>query len=247
MVKWQARYPKAPHPFVLGLSLNSGGQVSAGEKLSLGVTLLGRATGTIPYWVHVLQAAGEQGLGPQRVPLALETVHQECGPGDGDWALVYLPGETFEPQPAQHPKPPPVPNRVRLRLHTPLRVRRGGRHVSAQELAFHDLFRTLLRRLSMLSQFHGPGPLEGDPRTLVEIARGIAWQKTDWRWHDWQRFSARQGRRVPMGGVIGEALLDGNDLVFIWSLLWFGQWVHASRGASMGLGRYEIISEDAIS
>lgn len=43
-----------------------------------------------------------------------------------------------------------------------------------------------------------------------------------------------------MGGLVGSFALAGAALDRFWPLLWLGQWAHAGKGCSMGLGRYVL-------
>ena len=43
-----------------------------------------------------------------------------------------------------------------------------------------------------------------------------------------------------MGGVVGSFDLAGAALGPFWPVLWLGQWTHAGKGCSMGLGRYVL-------
>ena len=43
-----------------------------------------------------------------------------------------------------------------------------------------------------------------------------------------------------MGGLTGWFEVEGPGLEPFWPYLWLGQWTHAGRGCSMGLGRYVL-------
>ena len=60
------------------------------------------------------------------------------------------------------------------------------------------------------------------------------------RWHEWTRYSSRQDALLQMGGLLGEITVAGADLSPFWPYLWLGQWTHAGKGTSMGLGKYRI-------
>ena len=59
------------------------------------------------------------------------------------------------------------------------------------------------------------------------------------RWHDCERYSSRQKGRMAFGGMAGEAECEGPLASFLPSLL-FGQWTHAGKNATFGLGRDEV-------
>jgi hypothetical protein len=44
---------------------------------------------------------------------------------------------------------------------------------------------------------------------------------------------------MTLGGVVGEWVLEG-DLGPLAHWLWLGQWLHAGKNATMGMGRYSV-------
>ena len=43
-----------------------------------------------------------------------------------------------------------------------------------------------------------------------------------------------------MGGLLGNFEVQSNDIEDFWPYIWLGQWLHAGKGCTMGLGRYVI-------
>ncbi len=231
------RYTAAPHPYVL-VPEDRGGMIAVGETLALELTLLGHGNRHLPYVVHALHQAGQQGLGTDRGALELLEVAQA---DEGGWRSIYAPGGDFVPGPAVTPPPAPaVPRRVVVRFLTPLRLTHEGRLVSQDRFRFSLLFSSLLRRMSLLTAFHTDDPLETDFAGLTQAARAVELEGARLRWHEWARYSSRQDKLVQMGGLIGEIELDGAGLEPFWPYLWLGQWTHAGKGAVMGLGRYRV-------
>lgn len=237
--KMLRRYPAAPHPFLVAPDDKAAGEIGEGQLFHLPFRLFGQGNAHLPYVVHALQRAGGYGIGRGDGRFALEGVEQ-MGPG-GWQAIMPADDGGLAPAPAGPALVPPPPNdEVRLVMETPLRAKRAGALVGPQEFAFHDLFRTLLRRLSALCHFHGDQCLEVDFRGLVEQARGVVERTGALRWHEWTRYSSRQRTTMQMGGLLGEVTYAGPDLAPFWPLLWAGQWTHAGKAASMGLGRYRL-------
>jgi CRISPR-associated endoribonuclease Cas6 len=230
------RYTAAPHPYVL-IPDGHGGAVAENETVALEITLLGRGNQHLPYVIHALEQAGRRGLGKDRGALTLARVTQANGE---DWRFIYAPAGQLSPLPATVPVTPPCPERVTLRLITPLRLDSEEQLVSQDRFRFHHLFSSLLRRISLLTAFHTDHPLQTDFAGLTQAARAVALKDARLRWYDWARFSSRQDALIKMGGLVGEIELDGADLEPFWPYLWLGQWTHAGKGAVMGLGRYQI-------
>jgi len=230
------KYAAAPHPYVL-IPDDHGRAITAGETLTLDVHLFGHGNRHLPYVIHALNQAGQRGLGQDRGRLELLQVAQMDGE---DWPIIYTPGSPLSPTSPPIPATPPSPERLVLRLLTPLRLNSKGRLVSQNRFRFHHLFSSLLRRISLLTAFHADDPLETDFAGLSQAAHALELNNTRLRWHEWVRFSSRQGTLVKMGGLVGEIELAGANLESFWPYLWLGQWTHAGKGAVMGLGRYRI-------
>jgi hypothetical protein len=228
-------YPAAPHPFMLGIRPGQ-----TGSPYRLGLTLVGQAIRNLPYFVHALGEAGRQGLGRQRQPFELLEVRQAEGATLETWRTVYEPDQPLTLTRISSPQAPPAPERLTLRLETPLRLKRDERLVVPARFRFDDLFANLLRRLSLLSYFHTDQPLEVDFAALNERARAVPVLDPHLEWYDWTRYSSRQDRLMSMGGILGSFGLEGKALGALWPYLWVGQWTHAGKGATLGMGHYRI-------
>lgn len=232
------KYNAAPHPFVLDVQPNPEPQV-----FRLGLTLIGQAERQLPYLVHALQQAGRQGIGKRDNRLELQAIQQTDG--NGGIHPIWTAEQPLIPLPASIPVIPPPPERCRVQLETPLRLRREEHQVGPRDFGFADLFGTLLRRLSMLSYFHTDTPLETDFAGLMAQARSLVVKEAELAWHDWTRYSSRQDTTMQMGGLTGSFVLEGTALAPFWRYLWLGQWTHAGKATSMGLGRYRLHTEPA--
>ena len=232
-----------------------------GGAVSLGLTLFGCANDRLPYVVHALERAGRQGLTSRRVALDLMNVqaerrdirgemegqrrgelegHGRGEAGRGHWTTVFTPGGTLTPAAAGHPAAPEPPGRVLVSLLTPLRIKRGGHLVGASEFDFHAFLSGLLRRISLLTYFFGDERLETGFAELLRRAATVSTAGRELRWHAWTRYSSRQQTPLRMDGIVGKFELKGSELDEFWPYLWLGQWTHAGKGTSMGLGRYAL-------
>ena len=229
------KYTAAPHPFVLEPPISPND-----SDHELGLTLVGRGNGSLPYLIHALQRAGERGLGKGRARMRLLSVYQAVPVEADAWVPIYEPGGDLEPLPPDVPTPPPQPRFFRLRLETPLRLQREGHLVTPKSFRFSDLFGSLLRRISMLTYFHTDTPLATDFGGLMDRARQVQLVETKFAWKDWTRYSSRQKTAMKMGGLVGDAVVEATPESPFWPFLWLGQWVHTGKGTSMGLGRYMI-------
>jgi CRISPR/Cas system endoribonuclease Cas6 (RAMP superfamily) len=74
---------------------------------------------------------------------------------------------------------------------------------------------------------------------LIDLAETVRIADRQTRWYDWERYSKRQGKRMKLGGLLGEVTYEG-DLEPFMPLLVLGSWVNMGKGTSFGLGRYRI-------
>lgn len=230
------RYTAAPHPFVLRVDPHW-----QGSPYRLGLILFGKAGQQLPYFVHALEQAGRTGVGSRRQPFELAEVRQAVAPDGGNWQAIHTPGQALRMQPVATIQAPSVPEAFDIRLETPLRLQRDGHLVTPARFRFADLFGTLLRRISMLTYFHTDTPLETDFAALKEAARSVSVYTPKLSWYDWTRYSSRQDTTLDMGGLLGRFRLRGEEVELFWPYLWLGQWTHAGKGTSMGLGQYAIL------
>lgn len=230
----------APHPYVLTPEAEWRPREVRGETVE--VTLLGRGVDEWAYVLHALRRGAERGIGAERVSLRLVSVEEETAAGG--WRRAMTTEGVLVAGRAWTPEAPAMPGRVRVRLATPVRVRREQDLVEPERMGFDEFAAALLRRLALLSRFHTQEAWRLDHAGLREAARRARVLRQELEWQDWARFSSRQKKRIPMGGVVGFYELETAGLKELWPLLWAGQWAHVGKGAVMGLGRYAV--EDAV-
>ena len=250
------KYTVAPHPFILEPSVNNQRTYKEGEDLSFGLTLIGRATDYLPYFIYALDELGRIGIGKGRGKYELRQVLEENPLKDearvskeqGNRRVIYR-GE--DKMLAQLNRPirwsdiltsssssPPPPSVIRISFITPTRIKYQNR--LTKDLEFHVLFRNLLRRISLLSYFHCGHRLDDQGfKDLVEQAHKVQTVKRALYWHDWERYSNRHKTRMKLGGFMGEIIYEGDFGPFR-PYIRLGEYVHVGKGSSFGLGRYEV-------
>ncbi|MEZ5581404.1 MAG: hypothetical protein R3F37_00160 [Candidatus Competibacteraceae bacterium] len=113
------KYPAAPHPFLLLPPEDAPGRLQAGEEAALELTLFGHGVRYLPYVVHALGQAAAGGIGKGRGRLSLNAVWQV---DDGVWSPIYRAGDQLQPLKTMTPVLPDCPDRMTVRLLTPLRL-----------------------------------------------------------------------------------------------------------------------------
>jgi hypothetical protein len=212
-----AAYDRVPNPFVLAPPWEEGRLLPADGETGLRLVLIGRAVEHAGFAKQAVIEAGLRGLGPDRGVLDLCAV-----------------------DPVISPKTGPCPDRVEIELLTPLRLVEAGRLVGPAALRPRQLLLSALRRASTLAERHGPAPLELDYRTLKKHAESAEFAAAELRWVEWARWSGRQQALLQMGGLLGSLVLPLAGLEPFWPFLALAPWVHAGKGATMGLGAMRI-------
>jgi hypothetical protein len=229
------KYREAPHPFIFEPP-PAKASVTQGEETYLGLVLVGRAVELIPYIYLALEALGRTGLGRDRVPFRLERIAVAEGPIVWEWDrgrrfyppdlcwLSLLPGESRR-------------SVFTIDLVSPTRIVVQGQLSRRPE--FLDIVKTLARRVFLLRYFHCGGCTEPLAQQFLQSAQQARTIKASYRWEDWERFSGRQKRRVPIGGVVGRIVVEG-DFGVLEPLLRAGEFVHVGKNTTFGLGRFTV-------
>lgn len=234
------RHDQVPHPYIFSMPAHHQ-TLRAGEETTLDFTLIGRANNYLTTVIEGLSLAAGGAIGKGRGQLVPVAWEQNAGPEVGDaWIRIDGPDGRIAPRPVRALRCPPRPQAIKICLLTPLRLTSDRRCISPKSLTFRIFFGSLLRRISQLSYFHTDTPFETDFRGLMQMADTVRFTGLNVGWHDWKRYSNRQHQHVPMGGIVGEAVLEGGALEPFWPYLWLGQWIHTGKGTVMGLGRYAL-------
>jgi hypothetical protein len=237
------KYTRVPHPYIVEPPDDERAVFDAGESFDFGITLIGRAVEFQPYIVYAVREMGAAGIGKGRGRFRLDRVWA------GEYPMYEPDGATIRSAPCSRmelfpPDTPPFPAlaRVSMELLTPLRIKFGERFVN-EELDFHMIIRSMLRRVSAIYEFHEGGDSSGwDFKGLIGQAETVKTVRHDLRWRDWERYSNRQDELLKMGGLVGSASFEGEIGPFM-PLLRAAEALHAGKGTVFGLGRVRVIDE----
>ncbi|MFH1027814.1 MAG: CRISPR system precrRNA processing endoribonuclease RAMP protein Cas6 [Pseudomonadota bacterium] len=237
------KYRRAPHPFVIKPPLNKKTHYAPGEAIDFGLVLIGRADDYLPYFIYAFDELGKLGIGKGKAKYRLDRVERE--------GEILYEGKTGVLKPVVHDRDPASETaintgtddghvqKIALRFLTPLRIVSNGELNSAPD--FQSIFRTMLRRISLLSYFHCGIDMDVDFTGLIERAGQVVTESKSLRWHDWERWSARQDTKMKMGGVVGRISFSG-DLGEFLPYLRQGELLHVGKGTAFGLGWYEMVT-----
>lgn len=229
------RFSQAPHPYVIEPPAWGARTLHAGDTFQFHMVLVGQARHLLPLIVAAWQRALLHGLGKAAGTAELIEVHDEAGE-----QLIYA-GEGSRTQPlVADVQIPPAQASATLEILTPLRLQNNSRPLGPDTLTPRPLLTALVRRLALLAEFHTDAPWTPDFATLAENAGEIVGE-AQLHWRDWTRYSSRQRQEMSLGGVVGTWRLD-NLAPSLWPALWLGQWLHAGKNTTFGLGRYRLES-----
>ncbi len=130
------------------------------------------------------------------------------------------------------------PTQLTLSFLTPTRLKFQG-HLLKAAPPFHVIVRRQLDRIAEMSQFFHDTPLALDMRAWKRRAEAVRLVHSQVVPYDWERYSNRQRTRMKLGGVVGSATYAGEVAPFL-PLLALGEWLHVGKGATFGLGKYQI-------
>lgn len=266
--KIMRKYKSAPHPFIIEPPPEKRRGFIPGNEINFGLTLIGRAIDYLPYFIYTFDELGRMGIGKGKGQYLLKEVSSQESKvksektieneeavipakagiqGNSAISKIIYDSETKTLKSFSHRLLPfeieleseaRSPEHLTIEFLTPTRIVYDGHFIF--DLEFHMLIRQLLRRISLLSYFHcGGDPSEIDFKGTIEKAKEIKVKEKNLRWHDWERYSARQDARMKMGGFVGEITFEGDIGPFM-PLIQAGEVLHVGKGTSFGLGKYEV-------
>lgn len=227
---------QAPRPYVIEPPQWGERNYAPGETLAFHLVLAGRALDQLALVLHAFDRAFRHGVGrgdgTARLARVVHVGAEETPVLDGPEAALL-------PHASAVPPAPTFGETVTLRFDSPLRLQDNGRRATAEEYTPRRLLMALVRRIALMHEFHGSGPLALDFAALARQSEAIGGEKR-LRWRDWTRYSSRQDRKMALGGVVGEWTLTG-DLAPFLPFLHLGQWLHVGKEATFGLGGYRLV------
>lgn len=150
-------------------------------------------------------------------------------------------GQTSADAPQNHQAGTDRAATTTLRWQTPLRLQHQGKPIFKPSLLDpRKLVQALLRRQMQWCQL--TAQTLPDPQQHTQAAGVCTLDTRKMQWHDMQRHSGTQNDKLPLGGLIGSALLTGpaHALQTLQPLLQMGEQLQIGKETVMGLGRYQL-------
>lgn len=222
---WPKRFSDCPPAFVI--TPPPFGSALGQRHFRFGMTLMGVTSAESELVLTAWQHAATHGLGVERVGAKITVSQRETRlPVFGRGSLLCWRFET--PVLLKHKQPGA-----------------RARQLSAGEVDLAALLHALHRRLELTHRLYGVPALPLAPlSTWLAQAEQLECQTFLEDVH-FSRHSNRQGRNMPLSGVIGRVFVHGSLSEDLLQALVLGQWLHIGGKTSFGLGGYSIQFVDA--
>jgi len=239
------RVSSPPHPVVLEPPLTVREKFGKGDILECRLILFGKINRNLPYFIYAFDQMGRIGLGRkingQRARFTLESViHEQKTVYKRQDGSIKAP-DILPRLNLDHKASEPA-NRLKIKIITPLRIQ--VKHNGRPDLLFPVLIRSLIRRTTSLLNTYGDGEPELDYSNIAKKAAQVTVTDSQLSWFDWQRYSARQDKKMFMGGLTGKIEYKG-DMTLFMPFLKMAEKVHAGKNTAFGLGKI-IVDVDKI-
>jgi hypothetical protein len=257
-------FSQIPNAYIIEPPAPGARVLATGEALVFHLVLIGHALEQLALIVFALQRALAQGLTRRRVPLELAQVDWLDAQSTAHpiWTLQH-PTLAAHPATLCYPAKPQetesaIKNiagqaciqgsrgikgtQITLQINTPLRLQLQGKPLGVAQLNPRALIAALARRSALLMEFHAGQSGWGEAARRITQTSETLTDTRELAWFDWTRYSSRQQQEMTLGGVLGAWTLHGSteSLAEIEPWLWLGQWLHAGKNATMGLGGYTL-------
>lgn len=256
-----ARISHAPHPMIVEPPLTDQTLFRQGDMLQCRLILMGHVNRNLPYFIHAFDQMGRLGIGKKqngrrsRFDLievmwnhrrVYDTETQRINPPDElprlDLSEVLRCENTSAAKSVDGTTTTLESDLTTLTVTfmTPARINREERRPVAPH--FQDLLRAVIRRSTSLINTYGEGEPELDYPGLIRDAADVRVVDSRVRWHDWQRYSGRQNRKMYMGGLLGTVVYEGRIGPFL-PFLKMAEMVHIGKNTQFGLGLISVSTD----
>jgi hypothetical protein len=241
-----------PRPLTLQPPLNRS-HFAAGQVMSFGISLVGKAQNMLPYIARAVQKMGGIGVGRGRgrfTLVAIDEVHPLLDTERGlmDGRTVKRPTLQITPAVVQDVADGLPKHAVTLELLTPMRLTANESLVKQIDPAI--FMQRLIERCQNLAEHYAELPAEvvrptrldwvAAQTALLEAANGLRVGYDETVWTEAFSGSRRTGRMSPISGMVGRIRWEGEVTPVLPWLLW-GATLHVGKNAVKGSGYYRVI------
>lgn len=229
------RYQKPSLPFVFRIPVLPS-TPNRGSVVELGLVLAGSAMNFVTYYIAALEGVLQRSDFRRRMAASL--MKTESIGYDGNRTLIMEPGKGTDrglistlSLEGLRESAVFAPDTVKVSIVTPMQIMIKGKPLT--KFSFSPFIRALFRRVSSMAYYYGGGEEGHDYKWLAGQSLLVECTEAEFRWVEW-------GGKL--SGIVGWGTFQG-DLADFHPFLSAGEYLHVGKGASFGLGRFELIRE----
>ncbi len=200
--------------------------LAAGDSFDFGVTLIGDVSCFLPSLLNAWQQAAQK-LSKSEGALVLGSVKTVSS------KVLNLSADDL---------PSAAVDSIEIEFESPFRVQHNGKLIkNPQELSASTVLMSAVQRVAQIIETRvGVSSEFMQFRALSEIAaRCVA--TSELTWSDLKRYSNRQKRSIPLGGLVGTIRITG-DLTPFMPYLKLAQELQIGKETTFGLGRFSLVT-----
>lgn len=218
--------------------------IEPGQTMQFTIKIFGNANQYLPYLIHAIIKLGDIGIGKKiegekRGRFKLNNVTSNGNELlDKNGMLKHI--ETISNLSiSQHLNDKDsVLSTLTIKYITPIRLKENSRFTN--HLPFHTLFNATLRRIRSLEYAYGE-VVDLNCDELFQKAQAVVNRDSTLVWKDLPRYSGRQKTAMQLGGLVGYATYEGENLQDFLPFLRYVEQVHVGKQTAFGLGRVEVL------
>lgn len=202
------------------------------EEIRLTLSLFGRGVDYFPYLFFALKMGGEKGLFKERIPYEIKSIQEGDSVvynGEGD--QIEKPDERLWSFDSGDEEKSLF---IKITFLSPVRMKINNRYT--HRITYLDMLRNILQRINIIGSMYGDGEkLKIDLKKMSEKE-----ERNSLIWVEYDRYSARQGSEMKLGGAVGEVVLKGSFSKWEISLLKACEIFGLGKNTSFGFGEVKV-------
>lgn len=225
-----------PKPYIICPSNDAKSRWQQNEIYHFDISLFGQAAQLGPVILQVLQHGQALGFGKENTPFNLISVSSllphKATPGIMPTRLIdWLSIENNEL----------IQQEIALNFTTPVRIKTADNILKHKGPDLPLLIKQIARRFSQLTRFWVCDEQQLIDNLYSELPALGDYQQTDHCYYEnWQRYSYKQQKQLPFGGLKGQISYFG-EISNALPWLQIGEQLHIGGKTTFGLGKYQLI------
>ncbi len=234
---------KLPHPMIIHPPLTWNRTFETGAELEIGITLFGEYSEYFPFVLYAFQQMGKSGIGASRVPFEVLSVYNIDGSNESakifDSKDNILKGQYAPIEINSDIENYSNTKTIKISFKTPARIQADSVILSNKaKVNYELLLRSAFRRYKILETLFGL-PNKDDNYDEPKDFETVKTVENMLDFHDWERYSNRQERKIEMGGFLGNIIFTGEFNNYLGYLI-ACEHLHIGKNTVFGLGKYKM-------